>query len=231
MKNKLFVLVFVVVAVVFAAGLFFVAQKKSGLETKSLTDAQLTKLFVTHISQSFAKKNLQLVQLQQVEILNEELLGFTDKFAFLKDIQKVHVSVTYNFVILLDDTVTVQKIINPNPTQTSGELDEEAVGSAAPAPEFLKVTAGPLVSLEPVIQIKHLRFEPKGGVSEASLKIADADVNEFLLELKETMRSRGENRKAEVQKAATDEFTQIVASWIKIQNLEPVPPFEAEIRQ
>lgn len=203
-NGKVFVFIFLLTALIFSFGLLWFAQVKQQTHLNELSESQLNSLFTAHASKGYVLKDLKLVQLQQVEILEEaDFSQFITKYSFLKDMQRLHINVIYNYILPLDQNYKLNYQSNEN--------------------SILLTFSDFNVRLnEPIMTLKDTRLENKPNVNLESLKINDSEVSELLVDLKPMMIERG-NVQIKTEKlinALNEELTQHLRTWLRVQNVK-----------
>lgn len=205
MNSRVFVVLFVVSAVVFSAALFWAVKDRPVFDLNHHTSEQISGDFIAHISMGFARKDLQLVQMQQIEIVEEkDFAELVAQFPFLVGVKKIHVPVIYNYVTRIDDKIFLNK------------KDVKK----------LELTVGPLALIEPILQLKNMRIETK---DDKVFDISDKEVQSLLFSLKPMMQKRGEERKQTAIKPATEELTAQLSAWVRVKNLSPSPELTVHV--
>lgn len=203
-NGKFFVFIFLLTALIFSFGLLWFAQVKQQSQLNELSESQLNSLFTAHASKGYALKDLKLVQLQQVEILEEaDFSQFITKYSFLKDMQRLHINVIYNYILPLDQNYILNYQSNENSIQLTFSDFNVRLN-------------------EPIMTLKDTRLENRPNVNLESLKITDSEVSELLVDLKPMMIERG-NIQIKTEKlkiALNEELTQHLRTWLRVQNVK-----------
>jgi len=205
MNSRHFVRMFVVVAILFSVALLWSAKLRPHFKIAEYTDTQISGDFLAHVSKGFVRKDVPLVQLQQIEVIEApQLAAFNEQYAFLKKVDKLHVNVIYNYVIDVDDKVLLSRSENGD----------------------LKVSSGPLRLLEPIVQLNGTRVQT---VNDIDVKITDEEMTSLLKNLHSMIVQRGEERKISAKTAAQEELVNQLSGWVRVKNLNPVPGLSAVI--
>lgn len=206
MNSRVFVILFLVSAVLFSGALFWAVKDRPVFDLNQHTSEQISGDFIAHISMGFARKDLQLVQMQQIEVVEEkDFAELLLQFPFLSEVKKIHVPVIYNYVTRIDDKIFLNK------------KDVKQ----------LELTVGPLVLIEPILQLKDMRIETK---DEKVFDIPDKDIQALLKSLRPLMEKRGEERKQAAVKPATEELTAQLSAWVRVKNLSPSPELTVHVQ-